>query len=396
MTKISVQVENYLQNRFPVTAPNGVSRDKKLFKAMRHNNRSGTPKYLKKDQLLKKPLKGNIALISALSQNYKSSGHPKSKYSSKNLMSGKSNNYFTKERNKYQKNYPKSTKHSSSKKIDLNFGNSSKNYGQRINSSQVMNRKKKEYNKDQDSVVNYIKNNFFLKGNYNLSNSRDGNKSNKSHSRNKQKNQTHEGINKNRMSSLQKKSKKNPASSYQEEKKKPRFYIDESILRKMNFENLLKIETILNKICSTVKKDFEIYDHIKEYVDIVQEEEFDEFYNRIKQSNPKIIFKNSLILERWAMFFIFFFYFNEKMMKENGKIIRKLAEVLHQNLIVMLTFWYECCAKFGIKRRNVDMLERVLKKRSQENKTQEVSLGYDDFYPLVQNNSIILSVFNKW
>lgn len=45
-----------------------------------------------------------------------------------------------------------------------------------------------------------------------------------------------------------------------------------------NFELLLSTWDIINKIYKRTQKDFEIYDNVKEYVDLVQEHEFDLFW----------------------------------------------------------------------------------------------------------------------
>ena len=96
---------------------------------------------------------------------------------------------------------------------------------------------------------------------------------------------------------------------------------NEKLASGIKFNNLLQIEEIQGKIVHTTQKEFEIYDYIKEYVDIVQEESFEIFYEPIKVQKYQKSLKNGLIVERWAMFFMFYFYFNEKFFKENIKSI---------------------------------------------------------------------------
>lgn len=378
MNKIYSHVENYLQNRFPVTAPNAKAKDKKLFKAFKAN-RSGTPKYKKGEQTFnKKPLRGNLALITALNKNYKA---PNKRYTpkysvGKNKLSSK---FSSIKSGKGVYSGSKSTKHSSSKVIDLKFQKKKQRSGNYHEAPQG------------ENVANYLKNNFFLKNNYRklMKNA----PRNRSSSRAKIRgNYTAQPGNKDKTTK-----EKLVADSYsrvKQQKKKKINYVSEKKLKKLDFKNLLKVESILNKISTIVKSDFEIYDHVKTYVDVVQEEEFSDFYTSIKQIKVKQIMKNCLILERWAMFFIFFFYFNEDVLKKNAKLIRNLTSILHQNVLMCFEFWKEMASRYTSCKKIYTMLDNVILKRSALEKTDY--LGYDDFYPIVKNNKTVLNIFVKW
>lgn len=138
----------------------------------------------------------------------------------------------------------------------------------------------------------------------------------------------------------------------------------------------------------TTQKGFEIYDYIKEYVDIVQEENFEIYYEPIKVSRYQKSLKNGLIVERWAMFFIFYFYFNEKYFRENIKSIRKLVTLLHKNCVVTLELWSEALTLTPAFKIESQKLRAALAKKQIKNTASDM-----DMNAINQNNNYIISIF---
>lgn len=112
--------------------------------------------------------------------------------------------------------------------------------------------------------------------------------------------------------------------------------LSEDAAGKLNIEDLIFVEKRLNAVCLKMEQDFDIYDEVKEYVDIVQEESFSEFFSSIKNSRIKMAIKNSMILERWAMFFVFFFYFNQDSAKTALIYLKELIQLAHKNILSYL------------------------------------------------------------
>ena len=83
--------------------------------------------------------------------------------------------------------------------------------------------------------------------------------------------------------------------------------VDVAQAEALELDDLLFVEARLQSISRILEKDLEIYDQVKEYVDIVQEVSFQDLYTVILSPKVQLLVKNSMILERWAMFFVFFF-----------------------------------------------------------------------------------------
>lgn len=384
-----------------MTAPHGKSKEKQLFQAQRRDHRGGTPKYSKKDDQNKGKVKGvNLALMNALggSKNVINGGASKkiggiSKGFSKGGDSRyqKASKYYNAINNNFIRGGLSTKQHSK-----LNFGKTFKS------SKQKTSKNHKGYKGSQHQSKNQKNNNFFLRSNYN-------NLRSSGHSKGigtssgiiKHSPTPHSQLMSNSSAGLngrggsRKEKSRHLADSYHAEKsRKSQSYVTEEQISNIDFGRLLKVETILYRIRGLSQKEFEIYDLVKEYVDIVQEEEFSLFYETIRQSKIREIVKQALVLERWAMFFIFFFYFNEKSFKKYEKRLKELTKTLHISALILLEFWAECISKFKSLEGISSAMRETISQRGL--KHQKGHLVFDDFYPIVQNNNMILSTFKKW
>jgi len=355
MSKLCAQVESYIKTKFPVTAPNGKTKDKQLFLAYRKENKAGTPKYSSIEDISKKPLKGNLALIAALSgvQGKKKLTPTTGALLKNNQKMSKSGKFYTPSNSKISRNGE------SKSKISKGKSNKASKIGAK-------------------SLAKYSKANFFLKNNYMRSTP-----SSKLKARNLTGDQ------------LKIETEQMLVDSYHPDKaKKKVVYISDEQAQNFEPDRILAVEEILHKINLVLEQEFEIYDLIKEYVDIVQELEFGELYLPIKQSKVKDIIKRALILERWAMFFIFFFYFNEEVLEEKGDEIKLLAKVIHHNSLLILEFWSDNLSKRKGVEKKYKLIKSILKDR--ELKSLSEYLGFEDFFPIVQNNNTIFEIFKRW
>jgi hypothetical protein len=145
---------------------------------------------------------------------------------------------------------------------------------QKVLDSKQKTSKNKSFRTDKvnEKMHNYMKNNFFLKSSYNNPLSGYIHENSKSKTTKNIKNYTnidireqHHHNERDQMNSL------NMDDAH-------RGILNEKLASGIKFGVLLQIEELLNKIVVTTQKGFEIYDYIKEYVDIVQEENFEIYY----------------------------------------------------------------------------------------------------------------------
>lgn len=188
-----------------------------------------------------------------------------------------------------------------------------------------------------EKVAEYIKNNFFVKGSY-FKNGNPYQTNTSANKTNKLKDELIRQMNKANMST--------PEANNLAEKQSEAM-IDKEDAATLTIELLLYVENRLNTIAQTMEKDFEIYDPIKEYVDVVQEHSFSEFFSNIKCSKIKLQVKNSMILERWTLFFIFWFYFNRDMAMQNLARLKELVQWIHKNILTYLKMLSSWISKFG-------------------------------------------------
>lgn len=355
MSKLCVQVESYQQQRFPITAPhNKAGSNKQQFSA--HNQPVKVDNCYSPKAIFKK--------------NSEQIKHNKSTKQSAQTQGSKFSNIDRMNRTG----------------TPISQGKAQNKSLQKVYDSKQKNSRNKSFRTDKvaTKINNYMKNNFFLKSSYN--NTQPGgfmheNSKLKGNTKPNIKNLTNIDIRQ-----QQETIEKNLINSLNMEDKQ--VMIIDKLASGIKFNILLQIEDILNKIVHTTQKDFEIYDYIKEYVDIVQEENFEIYYEPIKSPRFQKAVKNGLIIERWAMFFIFYFYFNEKYFKENIKSIRKLVSLLHKNCVITLEFWSESLLLNPAYKAESQKLRTVLIK-----KQAKVSAADIDVNVINQNNNFIMSIF---
>lgn len=151
---------------------------------------------------------------------------------------------------------------------------------QKVLDSKHKNVRNKSFRTDKisEKMNNYMKNNFFLKSSYNQQSA--GYVQPESSKNHTAKNQKHNNKNYTstdiRQGSDHHHDKDHMQHSMNQDDKHS--IQNEKLAYGIKFNILLQIEELLNKIVLTTQKEFEIYDYIKEYVDIVQEENFEIYY----------------------------------------------------------------------------------------------------------------------
>ena len=305
MTKYSPELETFIQQRFPATAPSREAKDKKLFAAYRQDIR-GTPKGTKEvkklpEDLAKKIQKTNLDILAAFKNS--AAAHGKKVQTPQQKKSGIPSAMLK----AMKKPGPDGTPLVKNKSFRA------------------------------DRLADYAKNNFFLKKNYFHTNDKAVDTVNKNSSsiKNKTSDAVLRHMNRVTTNSSDVGVTKGGVSVSSE-------MINEDEAGNLNIEDIIFVEKRLNSIALIMEQDFEIYDQIKEYVDIVQEESFTEFFACLKSPKIRQVIKNSMILERWAMFFIFFFYFNQEQAAGIMPQLRELIQLIHRNVLTylkMFAYW---------------------------------------------------------
>lgn len=309
LTKVSNEVETFLNQRFPMTAPNKEGKDRKLFQATGRDIKHSAklPKKVIAEEPSRKVVRTNIDALNALQNSVYNTG-------SKKLVAPI---------NKSALGKVGSLKGPTSATIVKN------SKGAPVESMKNVGPGKSFRN---NKMAEYIKNNFFLKTNYKGAGKMNEpspkasskNKSSEGHSRSKALNQTDGNAG---------------SQNWKSEE-----VISEADAFNMNLEDILYIEKRLNSIQEIIEKDFEIYDQVKEYVDIVQEQNYAVFFAPIKVAKLRDLVKNSMVLERWAMFFVFFYYFNQSLALENIEMLRQLVFLIHKNSLLYLRMYSQWIA----------------------------------------------------
>ena len=98
---------------------------------------------------------------------------------------------------------------------------------------------------------------------------------------------------------------------------------------------LSKIEQFLYAFLEVFEKNSDPYDLIREYVDYIQDRSFNEFNNIIIEKRFNRIIRENVILERWAIFLIFYIFL-EKKTQVSKNIILRIAVSIYQNFIFYL------------------------------------------------------------
>ena len=180
-------------------------------------------------------------------------------------------------------------------------------------------------------------------------------------------------------------------------------------LRSFDHSLLFKTWDILQKILKRVKNDFEIYDYVKEYVDVVQETDFCFFWKGIElseQSDSKTnitdtmrqAVKQSLILERWAMFFIFYFYFNDKILKQHINEVKKLVQKVNENSGFILGIWGVWMSGVSDTASTKQLAANMVKIGEQSlSKSVTASINNKYIFEIfMANNKSIMDIFDTW
>ena len=311
--------DRVVNDRFPATAPHKESKEKKLFSAISKITK-GTPKAGKNllEEFSKKTQKSNIDIFA----NPKMHGIPSKSIKRNPALSE-------------AKPSPIANALKMKKPLAIETGAST-------GATSVKNKSFRTEKLQHD----YLKNNFFLKNNF-LKNSTPKEGTRNATSKNAR-------IAEEIMKHISR-TQLNESDTAKRLLRKDEVVVTEEDAGKLKIEQMTFIEKKLHNIALTIGKDFEIYDQIKEYVDIVQEENYSEFFSVIRNIKIKLLVKNSMILERWALFFIFWFYFNHELAIEHQKLLKELVQLVHKNILIYLKMFTDWISKYpGLEVRAPD------------------------------------------
>lgn len=303
--------ERAINDRFPATAPHKESKDRKLFNAISKITK-GTPKAGKNllEEFSKKTQKSNIDIFA----NQKLQGGP----------------------SKSVKKSPAGLADSKPSPI-VNALKMKKTLAIETGASTGTTSQKNKSFRTEKLQQEYLKNNFFLKNNF-LKNATPKEGTRTATSKNARiTEEIMKHINRTQL---------NESDTAKRLLRKDEVAITEEDAGKLKIEQMTFVEKKLHNIALSIGKDFEIYDQIKEYVDIVQEENYSEFFTAIKNLKIKLLIKNSMILERWALFIIFWFYFNHELAVEHQKLLKELVQLVHKNILIYLKMFTEWISKY--------------------------------------------------
>lgn len=106
--------------------------------------------------------------------------------------------------------------------------------------------------------------------------------------------------------------------------------------------------------------------------------------------------KQSFILERWAMFFIFYFYFNEKILKEFAKQVKRLVQKVRDNSGLIIGTW-----GLWIQTTDSSSLKKLGGRMASVGDACFQSLStvspYRNIFEIVENNNkSIMKIFDTW
>lgn len=102
---------------------------------------------------------------------------------------------------------------------------------------------------------------------------------------------------------------------------------------------LRDLEIFLNAFLNSIEKLRNPYDIVRQYVDYIQETTFNEVADILTQARYRKAITQSFILERWAIFIVFYLSL-EHGIKHNKKVILRLALTIYQNFIFYLKLLY--------------------------------------------------------
>ena len=316
---VSADVELYLHQRFPATAPHKDAKDKKLFSAVgAKKDGRATPTAGKKlpDELTKKVQRSNFDILAA----FKSGTI--SQLTKKHIAPSQQKASLP------QGNAVKAAKRSADTPASANDASS----------------KQKSFRKEK--LNEYLRNNFFVKNNYfglkdaqhaplpTTTSLAEQRSAQSPQQRSKNESKTSETGAAFLKSALQNRLNKSSSSG--------ETMISEADAGRLRIEDVTFVEKRLHLLATIMEEDLEIYDEIKEYVDVVQEEDFECFYAHLRQAEVRLLVKNSLLLERWTVFFVFFFYFDLSLARLHLALLQQLLRLAHRNVLLylrMFAFW---------------------------------------------------------
>lgn len=324
--KYTPDIDGYAQTRFPATAPSKESKEKKMFAALKKEAK-GTPKGTKKlpEELVKKIQKSNLDILNT----FKNSTTTQSKKASSPTA------------------VLKTSLPSAMLKALKRPGTGNNIIGPGESSTPQASKNKSFRG---DKLADFTKNNFFVKNNYFHPRDSKASADPGQKSTSNIKNKTTDGVLRQAGLSTSERGDKpiskmpfptNDLADYKSSE-----MIAEDDAGNLNIEDMTFVEKKLNVINSIMENDFEIYDQVKEYVDIVQEESFSEFFTVLKNTKVRQVIKNSMILERWAMFFVFFFYFNKEQAATIFSHLKELVQIVHMNSLCYLRLFAQWISPF--------------------------------------------------
>ena len=102
-------------------------------------------------------------------------------------------------------------------------------------------------------------------------------------------------------------------------------------------KKIIKISSQLNILWEIIQSKNDPYNIIREYVDIIQEDNFDCLIRFIEDKEIKRMFKESFIFERWTLLIVFYLFL-EKKNKLINPIIFEIIKIICQNFELYVRF----------------------------------------------------------
>lgn len=113
-----------------------------------------------------------------------------------------------------------------------------------------------------------------------------------------------------------------------------------------------------------LSENWDTYDTIREYVDMIQEENFDNLFRFVKNRHLKNTIKDGFLLERWTVLVIFYLQL-EKKHKILKQVIFNIITLICDNLVIYLLY-IERHSKGKLERRSIQFMTLLQKKEIKE------------------------------
>lgn len=116
-------------------------------------------------------------------------------------------------------------------------------------------------------------------------------------------------------------------------------------------DKLRDLDIYIRQFLETIEKGEDPYDTIRQYVDFIQDQEFNDLLALISTSDYQQVIKEAFILERWVIFVVFYMCL-ERLLGDIQQIVLRIAILIYQNFIYYLKLIY-------IDRHSCDTIDTV-------------------------------------